>query len=80
MKKLGKSGICTKSENFKGYDGSGKCHCGGSDAPWNFMHPIDGEWLFCLHTYCISHKLCILHLRPMAFSERVKKKSWNIRS
>lgn len=43
MKKLGKSGICIKSENFKSYDGSGKCHCGGSDAPWNFMHPIDGE-------------------------------------
>ena len=43
MKKLGKSGIRTKSENFKSYDGSVKCHRGGSGAPWNFMHPIDGE-------------------------------------
>ena len=28
MKKLGKSGMCTKSENLSSYDGYVKCHLG----------------------------------------------------
>lgn len=67
MKKLGKSGMCTKSENLNSYDGSVKCHLGVPMSP-EILGTLLMERDSFVHINAGYFKLndSFLHLKPIA--------------